>query len=205
MNPFVDFSFQRLVYQACACAFILATHGFLLAFAARILGDRGPQHDGRLTLNPVSHLDPLGALALAFTQFGWVKPVALERDALAGRAAGPLLVALIALAGSLALGWLLWQLRPVAFGVLTGGAMGVTVVGLLETMAQTSLAFVLVNLIPILPLTMGHLLRGIALGVAARLDRFRFPVGVVMGGLILFGLSQGTGAAVLRFSRGIFG
>src|SRR5690606_11673524 len=171
----------------------------------RILGDRGPQQDGRLTLNPVSHLDPFGALVLVFTQFGWVKPVAIERDALAGRAIGPLLVALIALAASLALGGGLWQLRPVAFGVFTGGAMGVTAVGLLETMAQTSLAFVLINLVPILPLTAGHLLVGIAPGAAEVLNRFRLWIGVVIGGLVLLGLSQGMGAAMLGVSRGFYG
>ena len=205
MNPFVDFSFQRLLYQACAAVFIIATHGFFLALAARILGDRGPQQDGRLTLNPVSHLDPLGALVLVLTQFGWVKPVAIEREALAGRAIGPLLVALIALAASLVLGWALWQLRPVAFGIFTGGAMGVTAVGLLETMAQASLAFVLINLVPILPLTMGHLLVGIAPGAAEALNRFRLWIGVVIGGLVLLGLSQGMGATMLGVSRGFYG
>lgn len=205
MNPFVDFSFQRLLYQACAAVLIIATHGLFLALAARLFGDKGPQHDGRLTLNPFSHLDPIGGLALAFTQFGWAKPVAIDRDALAGRAAGPLLVALAALAGSLALGWVLWQLRPIAFAMFTGGAFGVTVVGLLETAARASLSFVLLNLIPILPLTAGHLLIGIAPRAADLLNRFRLIVGAVIAGLILLALGSGLGATMLSVSRAFYG
>lgn len=205
MNPFVDFSFQRIVYQACAAVFIIATHGLFLALAARLLGDKGPEHDGRLTLNPFSHLDPLGGLALVFTQFGWVKPVVIERDSLAGRAVGPLLVALIALAGSLALGWVLWQLRPLAYETLTGGAVGVTVVGLLEMTARSSLSFVLLNLIPILPLTAGHLLIGFAPRAAETLNRFRLVIGAVIAGLILFGLSSGLGVTMLGLSSALYG
>ncbi|WP_332715229.1 hypothetical protein [Pelagibacterium mangrovi] len=205
MNPFVDFSFQRLLYQACAAVVIIATHGLFLALAARLLGDRGPEYDGRLTLNPFRHLEPIGAFALFFTQFGWVKPVTIEREALAGRMAGPLLVAVFALAASLALGWALWQLRPLAFTVLTGGTFGVTVVGLLETTARSSLAFVLVNLIPILPLTAGHLLIGIAPRLAELLNRFRLIIGAVMAGLILWGLSRGLGATVLTLARSFYG
>lgn len=205
MNPFIDFSFQRILYQAVAAVVIIATHGLFLALAARALGDKGPEHDGRLSLNPFRHLDPLGGLALAFTQFGWVKPVAIEPESLAGRAAGPLLVALIALAGSLALGWVLWQIRPLAYSVLTGGAIGVTVVGLLEMTARVSLSFVLINLIPILPLTAGHLLIGIAPKAAEALNRFRLLIGAAIAGLILLGLSSGLGVTMLGISSAFYG
>ncbi len=50
-------------------------HEFCHAFIARILGDRTAQHLRRLTLNPLRHLDPLGAGMLLIVGFGWGRPV----------------------------------------------------------------------------------------------------------------------------------
>lgn len=50
-------------------------HEFCHAFAAHRLGDRTPQRQGRVTLNPLAHLDPLGTLMMLFIGFGWGKPV----------------------------------------------------------------------------------------------------------------------------------
>ena len=204
MNPLIDFSFQRLVYQAVAAVLVIATHGLFLTLAARLLGDKGPEHDGRLTFNPFAHLDPIGAVALAFTQFGWVKPVAIDRDVLFARRLGPLLVALLALASTLALGWGLWSLRPVAYSAFTGNSFGTTVVGLLETGARTSLGFVLLNLVPILPLTAGHLLIGIAPRLAERLNKLRFVLGLAIVALIFFALGQGLGSTMFTLSRAFY-
>jgi hypothetical protein len=56
-----DLSLDQLLIRAGACVIIVTIHGAALAAIARALGDRGPQFDERLTLNPVSHLDILGA------------------------------------------------------------------------------------------------------------------------------------------------
>lgn len=187
MSLITDLSFQRILYQLCGAVVILASHGYLLALAAKLLGDSGPQYDQRLTLNPFSHAEPIGAFALILTQMGWVRPIALEPRALWGGAAGPLLVALAALVGSSVLGWCLWQLRPVAFSFLGGTGLGITVVGLLETMARMSLSFVIFNLIPILPLSAGHILIGIVPRIAAVLKRHQLIVSLVLGVAIMFG------------------
>ena len=50
-------------------------HEFAHAFAADKLGDDTPRMQGRLNLNPLSHLDPIGSLMLLFAGFGWGKPV----------------------------------------------------------------------------------------------------------------------------------
>ncbi len=50
-------------------------HEFAHAYAADKLGDDTPRRQGRLTLNPLSHLDPIGSLMLLFARFGWGKPV----------------------------------------------------------------------------------------------------------------------------------
>lgn len=53
----------------------ITIHEFSHALAADLLGDPNPRSNGRLTLNPLAHLDPLGSLALLFFGFGWGKPV----------------------------------------------------------------------------------------------------------------------------------
>jgi Zn-dependent protease len=53
----------------------LTFHEFAHALASDRCGDPTPRHMGRLTLNPLAHLDPLGALCLLFAPIGWAKPV----------------------------------------------------------------------------------------------------------------------------------
>nr|WP_315988467.1 site-2 protease family protein [Desulforamulus aquiferis] len=53
----------------------LAFHEFAHAAAAHRLGDNTARNEGRLTLNPIKHLDPIGTLLLFFAGFGWAKPV----------------------------------------------------------------------------------------------------------------------------------
>lgn len=56
----------------------ISIHEFAHAKAADTLGDPTPRSQGRLTLNPLSHLDPLGTLALLFLGFGWGKTVMFD-------------------------------------------------------------------------------------------------------------------------------
>src|SRR3989338_4210818 len=56
----------------------ISVHEFSHAFMADHLGDPTPRLAGRLTLDPRSHLDPLGTLLLFFVGFGWGKPVPFD-------------------------------------------------------------------------------------------------------------------------------
>lgn len=58
-------------------AFILAgtVHEYMHAWTARRLGDYTATTEGRLTLNPLAHLDPFGLLLMVIAKFGWMKPV----------------------------------------------------------------------------------------------------------------------------------
>ena len=53
-------------------------HEFAHGIAADKLGDDTPRRQGRLNLNPLSHLDPIGTIMLVFAGFGWGKPVEIE-------------------------------------------------------------------------------------------------------------------------------
>ena len=75
----------------------ITIHEFAHAYAADRLGDPTPRVQGRLTLNPLAHLDPLGTLMLLIVRFGWGKPVVFDpfnlrhprRDAAIISLAGP--------------------------------------------------------------------------------------------------------------------
>lgn len=56
----------------------ITIHEFCHSWMADYLGDPNPRLSGRLSLNPLKHLDPIGTLMLLFFQFGWGKPVQIE-------------------------------------------------------------------------------------------------------------------------------
>src|SRR3989338_2044892 len=69
-----------LVFAAAALSLLAAitVHEFAHAYAADRLGDPTPRLQGRLTLNPLVHLDPIGTLLLFVIGFGWGKPVQFD-------------------------------------------------------------------------------------------------------------------------------
>jgi Zn-dependent protease len=90
-NPILFISF------ALGLLIAITIHEFSHAFAADRLGDPTPRSQGRLTLNPLAHLDPLGTISMLLIGFGWGKPVQFDpynlenprRDAAIISLAGP--------------------------------------------------------------------------------------------------------------------
>lgn len=68
----------ELLYRIPALLIAITVHEYAHAVVADSLGDPTPKSSGRLTLNPLAHLDPIGALMLAIVGFGWAKPVAIN-------------------------------------------------------------------------------------------------------------------------------
>jgi Zn-dependent protease len=89
----------------------ITIHEFAHAWTADRLGDPTPRAQGRVTLNPLAHLDPLGTLAILLTSFGWGRPVEFDpynlrhrtRDTALIAVAGPVSNILLALACAIAL------------------------------------------------------------------------------------------------------
>ena len=78
---------------------ILPFHEWAHAVTSSLLGDKGIKYRGRLTLNPLSHIDPMGALCLILFGFGWAKPVPVDPRYYKNPKVG---MAITALAGPLA-------------------------------------------------------------------------------------------------------
>ena len=66
----LDYGAKLIVIFMC-----IPIHEYAHAWAATKLGDDTPRYQGRLSLNPLAHLDPIGALCIFFIGFGWGKPV----------------------------------------------------------------------------------------------------------------------------------
>lgn len=77
-----NFTMQQIIAQILAVLMviflILPFHEWAHAFTASCLGDKGIKERGRLSLNPLSHIDPIGALMLFWVGFGWAKPVPIN-------------------------------------------------------------------------------------------------------------------------------
>lgn len=85
-----------------AIVFALTIHEFFHALAGYLLGDKTAQRAGRLTINPIAHLDPVGFIMLMIVGIGWAKPVPFNPYNLKYQRWGPALVALAGPASNLA-------------------------------------------------------------------------------------------------------
>ncbi|MFP4057282.1 MAG: site-2 protease family protein [Candidatus Brocadiia bacterium] len=143
--------------------FALTIHEFAHGYVAYLCGDATAKVNGRLTLNPLAHLDPVGTLCILFAPIGWARPVPVNpanfrhprRDdilvSLAG--VGANLATAVAAAVLLRLA-LLAGLRPAAAGD-TVAVLWVMV----ETLCLISIGLMIFNLIPVPPLDGSHVLR----------------------------------------------
>lgn len=141
---------MMFVVWVVAIVFALTIHEFFHALAGYLLGDKTAARAGRLTINPISHIDPIGFLMLMFVGIGWAKPVPFNPYNLKYPKWGP---ALVALAGPLA------NLASViVLGALTHGLLyaGLEYTNLLVALLLFTIfinaILMLFNIIPIPPL-----------------------------------------------------
>lgn len=160
------FDLERLILLAPAFVIAIAVHEASHALAAHLLGDPGPSQQGRLTLNPTRHLDPLGTIALLFVGFGWGKPVSVQPWRFrVGAVTGMAMVALAGPLSNLVVAFL--SGLPLRFGV----PLPDIVLVFLVITANINVLLAVFNLIPLPPLDgfsvlVGILPRALALKVA---------------------------------------
>lgn len=170
--------------------FAIVLHEISHGWVANLLGDPTAKRLGRLSPNPIKHVDPIGTVALplilAITKapiFGWAKPVPVvkerlrhpRRDMMLVALAGPGINLLLALVTSLVLGF-------IAAGEGVGG---------LGFLGQLLVSFIIVNvflalfnLIPLPPFDGGHVVEGLLprslVPAWERLGRFAFPILIIL-------------------------
>lgn len=76
---FLAFPLQVLPYIIITLMIAFSVHEFAHAYVAYKFGDPTAKNEGRLTLNPKVHLDPVGTILLLIAGFGWARPVPVNR------------------------------------------------------------------------------------------------------------------------------
>jgi Zn-dependent protease len=139
-----------------------SVHEFAHAWSANYFGDSTPRINGRLTLNPLAHLDPIGSLMLIIAGFGWAKPVPVNPYTLRQRAPSALMW--VALAGPLSnllmavIAAIPFQLNLITIDQLYASfsiqetSFLPTPAGFLWDFITINLVLMLFNLIPLAPL-----------------------------------------------------
>ncbi|MDR2665609.1 MAG: site-2 protease family protein [Oscillospiraceae bacterium] len=138
----------RIIPILICITFHELSHGL----AAYKLGDRTAKNMGRLTLNPVRHIDPVGCLMLLFTGFGWARPVPVNMRAFRNPKRGMAITALAGPVSNIVLAVPFLFLYGAAYVFVPHTQMGIFFSGLLYDTAYISVALAVFNLIPIPPL-----------------------------------------------------
>lgn len=158
----MSFGLSEIISIIIGFLIAISVHECAHAWVANMLGDPTAKHEGRLSLNPLRHLDPLGTILLLVVHFGWGKPVPVNsqnlnhplRDnaliALAGPTANFITAALLAIPVK--------HLLP-----YWGGTSGLFLVNTLAITVSINIVLMLFNLIPLPPLD-GSKLLYLALG-----------------------------------------
>ena len=166
--------------------FALVFHEFSHGWVAYKLGDPTAKHQGRLTLNPIAHLDPFGSLMILFVGFGWAKPVPVDSRYLANPRVDMMKIAFAGPASNL--------LLALISGILIRmtGYMG-PLTSMLILFTQINISLAVFNMIPIPPLDGSQIFSGLMIRKNPNLVmRLQMYGPQILMGLILFGMFTGV-------------
>ena len=190
---------QTLLLIAPPILLALTFHEYAHAYVANRLGDDTAKKEGRLSLNPLRHLDPLGTIMIFLVHFGWAKPVPVnpnrlknpKKDMLWISAAGPLSNMALALASGILFRLLVATGETPDRTSITGLLIYVVFMSL-----QINLALAIFNVLPIAPLDGSKILSGL---LPARFGKMFYLMErygpFILLGLIIFG--SATGVSIL--------
>jgi len=177
----MGFDIAEWILKIPVLLFAITIHEYAHGRAAFSLGDPTAKLAGRLTWNPISHIDPLGAISLFIFNFGWAKPVPVNTNYFQNRRKDIILMALSGPVANLAAAFIAglfirYLLLPWEFYVR-----------LLIDMLLMNLGLGLFNLLPVPPLDGSHVLENLLPSEAAqkyrRLGRYGAPM--LIGVMIL--------------------
>lgn len=189
----MDLNFKLIIIQAPVILLALTVHEYCHGWVANYLGDDTAMRQGRLTLNPIVHLDVIGTILMFIVGFGWAKPVPVNPHNFEDPRKGMLLVALAGPAANLLMaicaGLILRYIVP---SLLTSeqaisGIYSTSLVIIVLSL-QYGVALAIFNMIPIPPLDGSRVLYGLLPEKQAyAYSRFE-PYGMlILVGLFIFG------------------
>ncbi len=155
------FSLMDLVIRMPPVLIALTVHEFMHAYTALRCGDTTARDMGRLTFNPLAHLDPIGTILIVLVGFGWAKPVPVNPYNFRHPGRDDMLVSFAGPASNFVLG-ILFALLLRTLLLLPVDLSGRYATGLVEMVKWGALINFLLgifNLLPIAPLDGHHILR----------------------------------------------
>jgi len=179
-------SLERIIYLLPGIIIGLTFHEYAHGWMANRLGDNTARNYGRLTLNPVAHLDPIGLLMLFFAGFGWAKPVPVNPYNLKiDMKQGMLLVAFAGPATNLFIAFA----ATIIWGVLYGFNIPYFDTFMMYAI-QINVVLAIFNLLPIPPLDGSRILAGLLPGEHAWLDNLEQYGFLILIALVFTGAIQ---------------
>ena len=179
----------------------LTVHEFAHAFTAYKLGDDTAKNDGRITLNPLKHIDWLGLLLIIMAGFGWAKPVMFNPDNLKKKHRDEILISIAGPISNFLLAILFMGAARILYSIdaFSVSGWGLQTIQLLITWGVINLGLFLFNLIPIPPLDGSHLYLTYLKDINPRLMSNMYKYGTfVLLGIIL--LENNTDINILHLS-----
>lgn len=160
-----NFDFKLLLIQVPVILFSLSIHEFAHAYVAHLLGDDTAKRLGRLTLNPLRHLEPFGTILIFLVGFGWARPVPVNMLNFKNPRRGMLFVALAGPVSNLltaALAGIVLRNIPPEIAA-SGGVSNIYMVcmTMIAFTIQIGVALAVFNMIPLPPLDGSRVLYGI--------------------------------------------
>ena len=180
---FNGLSIEQLILLIPPLLFALCFHEFSHAYVAYLLGDHTAAKRGRLTLNPLAHLDPFGSLMIIFVGFGWAKPVPVDPRYFKNSRIGMMQVAFAGPASNLLL-----ALVGGLFIRYFGSSMSEIIIKVSFNFTMINLALCFFNLIPVHPLDGSQIFSGFMIKRNPEIVYKLHQYGPnILFGLILFG------------------
>lgn len=185
----------------------LTVHECAHGWAARALGDRTAQRAGRLTLDPMAHIDPVGFICMLIFGFGWARPVPVNVSGfrMKNRKLGMALVALAGPASNLLLALICYIITLLLGYKMAGDAMLFrTITMFFSYIASLSVGLGVFNLIPIPPLDGSRVLNAfVPYSVQVKLERYQSVILLAVIFVVYFGLFDFVIMGVERWMIGV--
>ena len=177
-----DFNLMSIIAGLPGLLLALVLHEYAHARVAVAMGDFTPKLTGRLTLNPMAHIDPIGLLMLLVARFGWAKPVMVNPRNFRDMKKGNILVALAGPAANFLTAFVTLFIMMVLFKFGMLNTVGIKTV--LSMIVLFNINFGIFNLIPLPPLDGSKILLEFLPGELAYkymgLERYSFIILIIL-------------------------
>lgn len=188
---------ENMIFRIPALLIALTIHEYAHARVAVALGDPTPRFEGRLTLNPIAHIDPFGLIMLWLVQFGWAKPVSVNPRNFKNGRQGMMFVSLAGPGANLITAFVAVTIFVILNHV---GIREYWIMTTLRDICSYNVMFAVFNMLPIPPLDGSKVLMNYLPGrLAYQYESYSQYGSLILMGLIVLGLVGFIISPIIKF------